>query len=93
MGCMQLTCTPCNVVGLDFVEDLQSVVLAGDVLNAADEDIELAWKAGTELLNGRDLILSANDAGDGPRAVEQKGCHELGNLAVAAEEENVVRHD
>lgn len=69
------------------------MVLAGDVFNTADEDIELAWEAGTELLNSRNLLLRANHAGDSPRAVKQKGCHELGNLAVAAEEENVVRHD
>lgn len=85
--------TPEDVVGLDLVQDALGLGLALYLLDAADEDIELALEALAELLDCRDLLLSANNAGDGPRLLEQDWSYQLANLAVAAEYENVLAHD
>lgn len=86
------TCTEGNVVWLDVLEDLGSLVLRSNVLDAGDEDIELARLAGAETLDGRDLVLSADDAGDGPGTLEEERGQQLGDLAVATDEKDVVRH-
>lgn len=88
---MLLTGTPRNVVGLDLGKHGGGLVLAADILNAVDEHVELAWQAATELLNGGNLLLLADDAGDGPRAAEEQRGQLLGDFAVAAEDEDVVR--
>lgn len=67
--------------------------LALDLLNAADEDVELALEALAELLDGGHLLLGADNAGHGPRLLEQDWGYQLANLAVAAEYENVLAHD
>lgn len=85
-----LTGAPCNVVWVDLVEDAGGLVLAVDVFDAADEDAEAAGEAGAEPLDGGDLVLLADDAGDGPGALEEQGGEELGDFAVAAEDEDVV---
>ena len=86
----KLTGAPGNVVGLDLVEDAGGALLAVHLVDAADQHVELARQAVAELLNGRDLLLCADEAGDGPRALEEQGRELLGNLAVAAEDEDVV---
>jgi len=85
-----LTGTPGDVVGLHLVQDGAGAGVAVDVGDAADQDVELAREAGAELLNGRSLLLGADDAGDGPGALEQQRGEHLGDLAVAAEDEDVV---
>jgi hypothetical protein len=68
------------------------VFLGGHFLDAADEDVEFARVTGSQVLDGGDLFLGADEAGDGPGALEEKGGEELGDFAVTADEENVVRH-
>lgn len=85
-----LTGAPGDVVGLHLVEDGAGAGVAVDVGDAADQDVELAGEAGAELLNGRGLLLGADDAGDGPGALEEQRGEHLGDLAVAAEDEDVV---
>lgn len=86
------TGAPGDVVGLHLGQDAGGLLLVGDVLDAADEDVELARLPRAELLDGGDLLLGADDAGDGPRALEEERGEELGDLAVAAEDEDVMRH-
>lgn len=58
------------------------------VSDAADQNTELAWQILAKLLNGGSLLLGADHAGDGPGALQQQWGEELGDLAVAADEEN-----
>jgi hypothetical protein len=83
---------PEDIVGLDLVEDALGLRLALYLLDAADEDVELALQALPELFDGGDLLLCADDAGDGPRLLEQDWCQQLADLAVAAEYEDVLAH-
>lgn len=83
---------PEDIVGLDLVEDALGLRLALDLLDAADQDVELALEALAELLDGGDLLLGADDAGDGPRLLEQDWGQQLADLAVAAEDEDVLAH-
>ncbi|KAI9158179.1 hypothetical protein HJFPF1_06170 [Paramyrothecium foliicola] len=76
---------------LDLVEDTGGVILGVDFLEAADQDIELAGLPSAQLLDSRRLLLGADDAGDRPRALQQERRQELGDLAVAANEENMSR--
>lgn len=85
------TSAPRNVVGLDFCQNVLGLLLAGDVLDALDEHVKRAGEPGAELLNGWRLLLLADDAGDGPCAAEQQRRELLGNVAVAAEDEDVMR--
>ena len=87
----RLTSTPGNVVGLHLVQDASGLVLAGDVVDAGNKNIELAGLACAELLDGCDLLLGSDDAGDGPGALQEKRRQELRNLAVATEKEDVMR--
>lgn len=84
--------TPYDVVWPDLVQNGLCLGLGLDVLDAADEDVELALQALAELLDRGDLLLCADDAGDRPRFLQQEGCQQLGDLAVAAEDEDVFAH-
>lgn len=92
MTCTQypLTCTPRDVVRLHVLEDGGRAFLAGDIGDTADQHVELARQVLGELLDGGSLILGADDAGDGPRPLQEQWGEQLGNLAVAADEEDVM---
>ncbi|GKT87351.1 isopenicillin N synthase and related dioxygenase [Colletotrichum tofieldiae] len=81
-----------NGVGLHLIQDGLGFGLVGDVLNAPHEYVELAGLAGAELLDGRNLLLCADDARDGPGLLEEERGQKLRDLAVAAEDENVSAH-
>lgn len=85
------TSAPGDVIGLHLVQDALGLVLRRDILNAADENVELSGKTGTKLLNGWNLLRGTDDTGDGPGALEQEGSEVLSDVAVAAEDEDVVR--
>lgn len=85
------TGAPGDVVGLHLVQDALGLVLGRDILDAADENIELSGKTDTKLLNGWNLLRSTDDTGDGPGALKQEGSKVLSDVAVAAEDEDVVR--
>lgn len=69
-----------------------------DVLQAADENVQVTsgvlgrTRGRREGLDGGDLVGVADYAGDVPGAAEEEGGQELGDLAVSAEEEDVVCH-
>lgn len=58
--------TPNDVVWFDLFEDGLCLGFGLDVLNAADENVELALQALAELLDGGDLLFGADDASDRP---------------------------
>lgn len=84
------TGTPCDVVWVDLVQDARCLLLAIDVFNASDKDAEPTWQSSAELFDGGHLFLFADYAGDGPGALEEQWGEELGDFAVAAEDEDVV---
>lgn len=84
--------TPYNVVWLDLFKDGLCLGVGLDVLNASDENVELALQALTELLDGGDLLLGADNAGDRPGLLQQERRKELGDLPMATEDENVFAH-
>lgn len=58
--------TPYDIVWLDFVEDGLGLRLGLDFFNAADKYVEFALQALAKLLDGGDLLLGADNAGDRP---------------------------
>lgn len=84
---------PDHVVGLYLVENALGLRFALDIFNTADQNVQSTLLALAELLDGRDLLLSTDNAGDGPRLPQQDGRQNLRDLAVAAEDEDVLTHD
>lgn len=78
------TSTPGDIVSVDLVQDARCLFLRVDGLDAAHEHLQFAGEAGAELLDRRDLLFFADDAGYGPGALEEDGGEELGDFAMAA---------
>lgn len=87
------TSTPDHVVRLHLIEDALGLRFALDIFNTADQHVQSALLALAELLNGGDLVLGADDAGDGPGFAQQNGRQKLRDPAVTAENEDVFAHD
>lgn len=87
------TSAPDYIVWLDLVQDALGLGLGLDFFDAANQDIEPALLlALAQLLDGGDLLLGADDAGNGPGLLKEERREELADLAVAAEDEDVLAH-
>jgi hypothetical protein len=73
---MELTSTPNNPVWPDFVEYLLGVLVTFDIVEAADEDPDLAWLSFAQGFNLCCLGWISNDGSDVPRTSKHFGCHE-----------------
>lgn len=95
MSSREHTSTPDYIIHpFDLIQDRLGVGLAFHILNATDQDIELA-RIGfldlAELLYRGHLLLGANDAGNIPRAAEEERGEQLGNFAMTAKDKDMMR--
>ena len=90
-----LTGTPNNIIRLCFLQQPLCVSLALDLLQTAHQHRQSALIISAKLLNSRHLLVGAYDAGHGPATAEEQRGEQLGDLAVASEEQDVMRgsHD
>lgn len=84
------TCGPDDVIGFDVIEDFGSLLLVGNFVETMDACLELSRPTDGEFLNGGRLLGGADEAGDGPGLLEEEGGKQLGDFAVAADDEDVV---